>query len=148
MCNPNASKCQISSSTRPSSRPGGCRPSVWSPQPTSGSRNVSKCSPPGFLLLDKIQPSNNSGFPQMLPCSHLAFLHVLDIAIIRCNLQPTPVWSCQCHQYHSLTVEWGLITFIAHSLRRPNTERLSLVFQISRDKVTREGSNDPAPQLQ
>ena len=142
---PNASKCQISSSTRPSSRPGGCRPSVWSPQPTSGSRNVSKCSPRGFLLLDKIQPTNNSGFPQMLPCSHLAFLHVLDIAIIRCNLPPTPVWSCQCHQYHSLTVGPDNI----HCPLTQTTKYRTIVFGVSNFQGQgHAGSNDPAPQLQ
>ena len=147
MCNPNASKCQISSSTRPSSRPGGCRPSVWSPQPTSGSRNVSKCSPQGFLLLDKIQPTNNNyGFPQMLPCSHPAFfLHVPDIAIIRCNLQPTPVWSCQCHQNHSLTVGPDNI----HCPLTQTTKYRTIVFGVSNFQGQGHGgSNDPAPQLQ
>ena len=105
---PNASKCQISSSTWPSSSGGlgavvqvsGLPNQRLGPEMSASALHQASCS-----STRSNQPSNNYGFPRMLPCSYPAFfLHALDIAIIRCNLQPTPVWSCQCHQNHSLTV--------------------------------------------
>ena len=146
MCNPNASKCQISSSTRPSSgglgavvQVSGLPTNVWVP----------KCQQ---VLSTKLPAPRQDptkqhyGFPQMLPCSHPAFfLHVPDIAIIRCNLPPTPVLSCQCHQYHSLTVGPDNI----HCPLTQTTKYRTIVFGVSNFQGQgHAGSNDPAPQLQ